>query len=472
MSRLDERSRLRALTARVAHLRRLLDATLIACCLVGVSLAFHHDWTWHLGLSACSGALAFLAWGEAQRLYASWRLRSLDDEFHAVLIAWGATCVTLATIAFVLEARVQYSRVASVVWFLATPALLVGARLAARAVLGWSRRRGSNARTVAVAGASGRGQRIVEQLLRTAEYGLRVRIYDDRSTERVLTGKELSIAGPYAGSFSDMLTAARRGDIDYVFIALPMRAEARVTELVNRLADTTASVYVIPDLFISELMRARWVLVGGMPAVSLYESPFDGLNGGLKRLEDLVLGSVLLAVVALPMAVIAMAIVAGSPGPALFRQRRYGLNGKVVQVLKFRTMTCTEDGPCVAQATHNDSRVTPLGRFLRSSSLDELPQLFNVLRGDMSLVGPRPHAVAHNEAYRRRIHGYMLRHKVKPGITGWAQVNGWRGETETLDKMRHRVDHDLEYVRNWSLGLDLRILASTVSVVLSRRNAY
>jgi putative colanic acid biosynthesis UDP-glucose lipid carrier transferase len=219
-------------------------------------------------------------------------------------------------------------------------------------------------------------------------------------------------------------------------------------------------------------MRARWVLVGGMPAVSLYESPFDGLNGGLKRLEDLVLGSVLLAVVALPMAVIAMAIVAGSPGPALFRQRRYGLNGKVVQVLKFRTMTCTEDGPCVAQATHNDSRVTPLGRFLRSSSLDELPQLFNVLRGDMSLVGPRPHAVAHNEAYRGRIHGYMLRHKVKPGITGWAQVNGWRGETETLDKMRHRVDHDLEYVRNWSLGLDLRILASTVSVVLSRRNAY
>jgi putative colanic acid biosynthesis UDP-glucose lipid carrier transferase len=161
-----------------------------------------------------------------------------------------------------------------------------------------------------------------------------------------------------------------------------------------------------------------------------------------------------------------------SGGPVLFRQRRYGLNGRVASVLKFRTMTTTEDGARVAQATRGDPRVTPFGAFLRATSLDELPQLFNVLAGDMSLVGPRPHAIAHNEAYRGLIRGYMLRHKVKPGITGWAQVNGWRGETDTLDKMRHRVEHDLEYVRNWSLWLDLRILVSTVGVVLSRRNAF
>jgi putative colanic acid biosynthesis UDP-glucose lipid carrier transferase len=156
----------------------------------------------------------------------------------------------------------------------------------------------------------------------------------------------------------------------------------------------------------------------------------------------------------------------------LFRQRRYGLNGRLVEVLKFRTMTASDDGAKVVQACHDDPRVTRFGRFLRAFSLDELPQLFNVLAGSMSLVGPRPHAVAHNEEFRRLIHGYMLRHKAKPGITGWAQVNGWRGETDTLEKMQNRVAHDLDYVQNWSLWLDLKILAMTIVVVASRRNAY
>jgi putative colanic acid biosynthesis UDP-glucose lipid carrier transferase len=172
------------------------------------------------------------------------------------------------------------------------------------------------------------------------------------------------------------------------------------------------------------------------------------------------------------MLAIAIGVGLTTRGSILFRQRRYGLNGKVVEILKFRTMTVTEDGDKVPQARADDARFTPFGRFLREHSLDELPQLFNVLAGSMSLVGPRPHAVAHNEEYRRLIHGYMLRHKVKPGMTGWAQVNGWRGETDTLEKMQKRVEHDLDYVQNWSIWLDLRILLRTVGVVLSRRNAY
>ena len=148
------------------------------------------------------------------------------------------------------------------------------------------------------------------------------------------------------------------------------------------------------------------------------------------------------------------------------------MSGRPGEGLKFRTITASDDGPDMAQAHRDDPRVTRIGRFLRAFSLDELPQLFNVLAGSMSLVGPRPHAVAHNEEYRRLIHGYMLRHKVRPGITGWAQVNGWRGETDTLDKMQHRVEHDLEYLQNWSLWLDLRILGRTLAVVFSRRNAY
>jgi putative colanic acid biosynthesis UDP-glucose lipid carrier transferase len=172
------------------------------------------------------------------------------------------------------------------------------------------------------------------------------------------------------------------------------------------------------------------------------------------------------------MLLIALGIKLTSQGTVLFRQKRYGLNGHLVEVLKFRSMDASDDGTEVSQARAGDSRVTAFGRFLRSTSLDELPQLFNVLSGEMSLVGPRPHAVAHNEQFRRLIHGYMLRHKVKPGITGWAQINGWRGETDTLEKMRHRVQHDLEYVRNWSLLLDLKILFVTLGAVLSRKNAY
>jgi putative colanic acid biosynthesis UDP-glucose lipid carrier transferase len=229
---------------------------------------------------------------------------------------------------------------------------------------------------------------------------------------------------------------------------------------------------VVPDLFIFQLKQARWTNVGGLPIVSIYESPFDGMNGWLKRVEDLLLGTAILVVAAIPMLAIAIAIKCTSKGSILFKQRRYGLNGKVVEVWKFRTMTCSDDGDVVRQATKCDARITRLGGFLRRSSLDELPQFFNVLAGDLSVVGPRPHAVAHNEQYRSLIPGYMLRHKVKPGITGWAQINGWRGETDTLEKMQKRVECDLEYVQHWSLWLDLKIVALTIIKGPYSKNAY
>ena len=207
-----------------------------------------------------------------------------------------------------------------------------------------------------------------------------------------------------------------------------------------------------------------------IPAPSLHETPFYGVDGWVKRLEDLLMASLILLLI--PMLIIAAAVKLTSPGPVLFKQRRYGLNGSVVEVWKFRSMTVTEDGDRVIQAQKNDARITPLGAFLRRTSLDELPQFFNVLQGTMSVVGPRPHAVAHNEQYRGLIRGYMLRHKVKPGITGWAQISGWRGETETLDKMAMRVKHDLDYVKNWSLWLDLKIIFLTVFKGFVNKSAY
>jgi putative colanic acid biosynthesis UDP-glucose lipid carrier transferase len=212
--------------------------------------------------------------------------------------------------------------------------------------------------------------------------------------------------------------------------------------------------------------------MGGLPAVSIFENPLYGVDGIAKRITDFGLATLTLIALSIPMFVIALAIKLTSPGPVFFRQRRYGLDGREIRVWKFRSMRTCDDGAVVRQASRNDSRITPIGSFLRKTSLDELPQLFNVVCGNMSLVGPRPHATSHNEQYRGLIRGYMLRHKIKPGITGLAQVNGCRGETETVEKMQRRVQWDHQYIRSWSLWLDIKILLKTLAVAWRQPEAY
>jgi putative colanic acid biosynthesis UDP-glucose lipid carrier transferase len=251
-----------------------------------------------------------------------------------------------------------------------------------------------------------------------------------------------------------------------------MASQPRILQILDDLKDTTASIYFVPDMFVTDLVQGHATSVCGMPVISVCDTPFAGLDGVVKRLSD-VLFSCLLLILILPVLIItAIAIKMSSPGPVIFKQRRYGLDGEEILVYKFRSMTVTEDGSSIAQAQINDKRITPLGAVLRRTSLDELPQFINVLQGRMSIVGPRPHAVAHNELYRKLIKGYMVRHKVKPGITGWAQVNGYRGETSTLDKMQDRIDFDLDYLRNWSLRLDIHIILKTVRLVLRDQKAY
>jgi putative colanic acid biosynthesis UDP-glucose lipid carrier transferase len=225
-------------------------------------------------------------------------------------------------------------------------------------------------------------------------------------------------------------------------------------------------------MFVTDLMQGRIDTVGEIPVVAVCETPFTGINGLVKRGSDIILSLLILLLISPVMLAIALSIAYTSPGPIIFRQRRYGLNGEEILVSKFRSMTVCEDGETVRQAQKNDRRITKVGAFLRKTSLDELPQFFNVLQGRMSIVGPRPHAVAHNELYRSMIKGYMVRHKVKPGITGWAQVNGWRGETDTLEKMKKRIDYDLAYLQNWSLRLDLYIILKTVTTVIKDQHAY
>ena len=274
------------------------------------------------------------------------------------------------------------------------------------------------------------------------------------------------------GNLETLVKHAHEGRIDMVYIALPMRAETRVRELIAKLSDTTVSVYLVPDFFMFDLLHASWGNVGDLPVVSISETPFYGVDGFVKRMEDIILASLFLMLVAIPMVFIAIGVKLSSPGPLFFRQRRYGLRGNEIEVWKFRTMSVMEDDDNVIQAKKDDPRVTRFGAFLRRTSLDELPQLINVLQGNMSLVGPRPHAVAHNEFYRKQVDRYMLRHKVKPGITGLAQVNGWRGETDSLDKMQKRIEFDLAYIQNWSLWLDLQIIFRTMFLVFSDKSAY
>jgi putative colanic acid biosynthesis UDP-glucose lipid carrier transferase len=282
--------------------------------------------------------------------------------------------------------------------------------------------------------------------------------FDDRSAQRLDASASQRLLGP----LSQLPEFIKNNGIDVIFIALPLRHIRRVQDLLAALGDTTVSLYYLPDVFVSDQFEARVGEILGVPVIAMRESPFHGYRGAAKRLMDIVIATAVLAVTAPFLLAIALAIRITSRGPALFRQRRYGLDGREIVIYKFRTMTVTEDSGWLDQAHPNDARVTRLGRFLRRWSLDEMPQLVNVLQGRMSLVGPRPHAVGHNEEYRRLIKGYMVRHKVPPGITGLAQVKGFRGATPRLQDMQGRVHYDLEYLRNWSLLLDWKILFMTV----------
>ncbi len=292
--------------------------------------------------------------------------------------------------------------------------------------------------------------------------------FDDRNQSRLGHIDE----APVAGRVHDAAAFVKANGVSSIYIALPMAGQPRILKLLDSLRDTTASIFFVPDIFMVDMIQARLDAVGGVPVVAVCETPFDGVTGVTKRLSDILISLVAITLTAPIMIAIALAIKFTSPGPVIFRQKRYGLDGRNINVWKFRSMYVTENGANVQQATRDDPRITPVGRFLRRTSLDELPQFFNVLEGRMSVVGPRPHAVAHNETFRKVIKGYMVRHKVKPGITGWAQVNGARGETPALADMERRVEFDLEYLRTWSLRLDLLIIWRTVLLMFRDPMAY
>ena len=354
-------------------------------------------------------------------------------------------------------------------WMLATPVAMYVAHRITRKLLPRLLLLEGGRRRAIVVGAGQLGTELRGRFANDSSLGVDViGFFDDRDISRTELTDNKKLLGPLI----EVPEYVNRNGIDLVYITLPMAAQPRTLSLLDALRDTTASVYFVPDIFVSDLIQARVDHIHGMPVVALTETPTLGVSGIGKRISDVVIASVILLMIWPVLLILAIGVKLSSPGPIIFKQRRYGLDGQEILVYKFRSMRVCDDGAVIQQAGRGDPRITRFGSFIRRTSLDELPQFINVLQGRMSVVGPRPHAVAHNEQYRKLIKGYMLRHKVKPGITGWAQVNGLRGETETLDKMRSRVQYDIDYMRNWSLGFDLMIIFKTVVVVWRDQNAY
>lgn len=415
---------------------------------------------WIFILSYC----LFMLFAEYNEVYLSMRSTSLFQNLRLSVFCWISVMVLLLMVDFLFQVFTDLSRNILICWLFTTSALLVGWRLVWYFFLNFLEDFRILDRNVAIAGGNTLGLRLAETIKKEKWRGERlVGIYEDRQPvdERVRISKNVEVLG----NFDDMVADARAQKIDVIYLVLPLRAENRMYEQTNRLADTTASVYVVPDFSPFNLLNSRWMTINDIPLVSIHESPFMqyySVEDFLKRMLDITTSLGILTVFAIPMIIIAIGIKQSSPGPIIFRQLRYGIDGNKITIWKFRTMNVCESGEQSVQAKKNDPRITCLGHYLRKYSLDELPQLFNVLGGSMAIVGPRPHSVARNEQYRKRIQGYMLRHKVKPGITGWAQICGLRGETETLDKMEKRFQYDLRYMENWSLTLDLKIMFLTV----------
>lgn len=388
--------------------------------------------------------------------------------FGSVLFAWCLIAVVILFLGYASRLAFHYDEAVIIGWLLATPLVLFAVHQGMRSYIHHLYLAG-RARRAVIVGGNEAGERLARRLQHNEYLMCKfLGYFDDRKPERLGDTVRAHYLGPAAG----LLDFIRQQPVDVVYISLPISQKERISQLLAQLKDTTVSVYVVPDIFVYDLIQARVDQIGGIPVIAILETPFTNVHALNKRLEDIVLSVLILVLVSPILLLAALAVKLSSPGPVIFQQRRYGLNGEEIIVYKFRSMRVTEDGGEIRQAARNDERVTAVGHFLRRTSLDELPQFLNVLQGHMSIVGPRPHAVAHNELYRRLIPGYMLRHKAKPGITGWAQVNGLRGETTTVEAMAARVRHDLEYLRNWSMSLDLLIIAKTLLLVFKDAKAY
>ena len=394
---------------------------------------------------------------------------SVPKMILSVVLHWFWIATLLMLVGFITGYIHKFSRPVIDSWLWFAPMVQIGVQLALRAAAPVLVKLQGPSRSAVIVGMNEQGMALAKNIGFSTYSDINLLgFFEDRSAERRGQGDEYKLLGKVDG----LAAYVKKHRIQLIYLSLPMTSRPRILEILDHLKDTTASIYFVPDMFVTDLIQGHSETVCGVNVISVCDTPFRGVNSALKRCSDIVLSILILLLIAPLMLAIAVLVKAGSSGPVIFKQRRYGLDGEQIIVYKFRSMAVMEDGGTIQQACKNDARITRLGAILRKTSIDELPQFINVLQGRMSIVGPRPHAVAHNELYRTLIKGYMVRHKVRPGITGWAQVNGSRGETATLDKMQARIDLDLDYLRNWSLPLDIFIILKTVRLVFKDTTAY
>lgn len=456
-------------TTLIAGLLRLTDVLLVA--LIAYALFWFHNDTLraphYYHQIIVLAALLTANFAHVAGIYRPAALASTSLQVVRLAAAWSMVGLAVLAFVFVTEITEWLNPTWALQWFFGGLAAFTLSRFVIWARRRRMRRHGDLTMRIALVGARDLGRKVLGQLSQDP-YVQVVGVFD------TLDPGEPMIEGvPYRGSVADLVRLVRQERVDEIIIAMIDRSEEEVASVLARLRDVPINTKFCAHTLRFNLPVRGYSSVGGLPLLHVFQRPLGAWGQLLKAVEDRVLG-IFILLLALPlMAVIAVLVKLDSPGPVLFRQKRYGFNNNEITVFKFRSMRNDPNpDPTVPQARRNDPRVTRVGAFLRKSSLDELPQLFNVLQGTMSLVGPRPHAVAHNEHYAAIIDGYLGRHRVKPGITGWAQVNGYRGETDTPEKMRMRVQYDLYYIDNWSLSLDLKILLMTVFVGFVNRNAY
>lgn len=404
-------------------------------------------------------------------VYKGWRGKSVFTELARLTVSWVVVILLISALTFITKTGPSFSREWATISFIITYIGLINSRIIFRHIFRHLQKSGYNQKQVIIIGAGDLGQRACQAMQKQEWAGLiPIAFFDD--TRKGLTYNGVEVKGEVQKVIAFIEQKRKIKPVDQVWIALPLSAQKEIEGLQLALQNTATKVYFIPDLFGFNLASYTVDEMVGLPVMNMSAPPMSGWSATLKRLEDILVSGAALIVLSPFLFIVAILIKTDSTGPVFFKQKRYGQDGKEILVWKFRSMSVTENGDNIKQAGRNDARVTKIGAFLRSSSIDELPQLINVLFGSMSLVGPRPHAVAHNEFYRTKVQGYMVRHQMRPGITGWAQVNGSRGETVEIKDMEKRVRLDLEYIQNWSIFFDIRIILQTFKTVLNTKDTY